>query len=380
MNCRDHSTLIEPEIRDALNPLDISSLGVAMLAELLSEIALKDESIKGRLRELVASVDRSKSRFKKPFATNVLGSLSCEYMPEASPALAFIFDTIRGYAISRAPVMITGENATVKELVARALHYGSDSRNGPFVPVSCASVPVTAIDRELFGQEKCVASKGVPKIGRIEMAAGGTIFLDAIGNLSLEAQAHLLRFLQEGTIERIGSQKPIPVTTRIIAATRVDLRKAVANRQFRGDLLHRLDGLTLHLPPFQDRDHDILLMAKFLLQQFADRIGGENLAMGVEREQHIPWTTAPGFASPSPQGAMLLSQGLAGTRASVEAALIRATLRRNRYNIKQSAKEMGISRVTLYRAIHRHGIALERSRVRSTGSDGVSACHPCSEP
>ena len=216
-------------------------------------------------------------------------------------------------------------------------------KNGPFVSISCAPKRVAGIGPELFGYEKSVSARGVRKIGRIEVAAGGTIFLDAIDNLPLEAQARLLRFLQEGTIESIGGRKPISVATRVIVATRFDLRKAVANRQFRGDLFDRLDGLTLNLPPLQEQGHDILLMAIFFLQQFAAKTGHEKLDILRGTERCIPGSPL-GLASLTQQDATPISQDLAGTRANVEAALIRATLKRNRNNIKQSAKEMGISR------------------------------------
>jgi DNA-binding NtrC family response regulator len=181
--------------------------------------------------------------------------------------------------------------------------------------------------------------------------------------------------LQEGTIERIGSRKPIHVAARVILATRVDLRKAVATHQFRGDLLDRLEGLTLNLPPLQDQGHDILLMAIFFLQQFAEKTSHEKLDISIERERCLP-EGSPVLTSLTQQNAVPISQDLAGTRANVEAALIRATLKRNRYNIKQSAKEMGISRVTLYRAIHKYGIALDRLRAHTMASDVMSACHP----
>jgi two-component system, NtrC family, response regulator HydG len=375
VRCLDQSTSVDPKVVDVLNPEHISCLGVPLLAALLSEAALRDSFLKGRLRELVSTVDSSKNQCQKPTATTVPGSSFSEYMAGASPALSFVFDTIRRYAISRAPVLIAGESGAARELAARAIHYGSASKNGPFVSISCAPKPVAGIGPELFGYEKSVSARGVRKIGRIEVAAGGTIFLDAIDNLPLEAQARLLRFLQEGTIESIGGRKPISVATRVIVATRFDLRKAVANRQFRGDLFDRLDGLTLNLPPLQEQGHDILLMAIFFLQQFAAKTGHEKLDISRGTERCIPGSPL-GLASLTQQDATPISQDLAGTRANVEAALIRATLKRNRNNIKQSAKEMGISRVTLYRAIHKYGITVDRLRPHAVASDVMSACHP----
>lgn len=318
-------------------------------------------------------IDRSKTQLQEPSATIAPRQSLWEFMAGASPALCFVFDTIHRYGISRAPVLITGESGTAKELAARAIHYGSASRNGPFIAASCASMPGVAICAELFGYEKSGPARSIRKPGRIEMAAGGSIFLDAIGNLPLDCQARLLRFLQEGTIERIGGHEPIHVTARVIVATRVDLRKAVGNHQFRRDLFDRLNGLELNLPPLQDQGHDILLMAKFFLQQFTQKTDDEVLDVLLETAPCIP-TKSLGLTSIPQQASMPRAQDLAGTRASVEAALIRATLKRNRYNIKRSAAEMGISRVTLYRAIHKYGIALERSCAPTMSSDG-SGCH-----
>ncbi|MBO0799805.1 MAG: sigma-54-dependent Fis family transcriptional regulator [Blastocatellia bacterium] len=375
MSCPDQSTSTESNIVSVPSPMNISCLGATKLAELLSEVALRDASVRERLRKLVSVVDGSKNPFQNPLTAIVPRQSLYECMTRASPALGFVFDTIRRYAISRAPVLITGESGTAKELAARAIHYGSASRNGPFIAISCASMPVAAIGPELFGYEKSVSARNVRKIGRIEMAAGGSLFLDAISNLSLELQTRLLRFLQEGTIERIGGREPIEVTTRVIVATRVDLRKAVGNHRFRGDLFDRLNGLTLNLPPLQDQGNDILLMAKFFLQQFAQEAGRETFEMLPDIEKPIPGKPLE-FTSIMQQDSIALSQDLAGTRASVEAALIRATLKRNRYNIKQSAKEMGISRVTLYRAIHKYGIALERSCARTISPPVGNGRHP----
>lgn len=323
---------------------------------------------------LVSMLDRLKTQLQKPSAAIVPQQSPCEYTAGASPALCFVFDTIRRYAISRIPVLITGESGTAKELAARAIHYGSASRNGSFIAISCTSMPNAAIGPELFGSERSVSGKVVRKIGRIEIAAGGSLFLDGISGLPLDVQARLLRFLQEGTIERIGGHEPVAVATRVIVATRVDLRKAVCNHQFRRDLFDRLSGLVLNLPPLQDHGDDILSMAQFVLQQFAQETGYEK-DISPDSERRNPGRSS-GLTSVADQNYIPISEDLAGTRASVEAALIRATLKRNRCNIKQSAKEMGISRVTLYRAIHKYGITLERSRTRTMTSDVATVYHP----
>ncbi len=143
-------------------------------------------------------------------------------------------------------MIISGESGTGKELAARAIHERSPVASGPFVAINCAGIPPTLIESELFGYERgAFTGANTRKIGRVETAHGGTLFLDEIGDMSLEVQAHLLRFLQEGKIDRLGGNRVIPVKTRIIVATHIDLRKAVADGTFREDLYHRLERLTL---------------------------------------------------------------------------------------------------------------------------------------
>src|SRR5262249_23565774 len=156
-------------------------------------------------------------------------------------------------------VLITGENGTGKELSARAVHYMSPRKKGPFIAVNCAALPETLVESELFGIERGVASGVERRVGRIESANGGTLFLEEIGDLSLSGQAKLLRVLQEREVEWVGGRKPVPVDVRLVAATNKDLKAEIAKGLFRQDLFFRLNVIHIHMPPLRDVRADIPL-------------------------------------------------------------------------------------------------------------------------
>jgi Nif-specific regulatory protein len=170
-------------------------------------------------------------------------------------------------------VLITGENGTGKELSARAIHYMSPRRTKPFVAVNCAALPETLVESELFGIEKGVATGVERRVGRIESANGGTLFLDEIGDLSLTAQAKLLRVLQEREVEWVGGRRPIPVDIRLVAATNKDLKEEIKQNRFRQDLFFRLNVIHIRMPALREIRADIPLLATHFLRKYAKEIG-----------------------------------------------------------------------------------------------------------
>src|SRR5688500_7148746 len=187
-------------------------------------------------------------------------------MVGASPGIAKIKETIEKVAPTEARILITGENGVGKELVARWVHEKSNRADASLVEVNCAAIPSELIESELFGHEKGSFTSAVKqRIGKFEQAHGGTLFLDEIGDMSLSAQAKVLRALQEGKITRVGGDKDISVDVRVIAATNKDLLKEVEQKNFRLDLYHRLSVILIHVPSLNERKDDIpLLVEKFL--------------------------------------------------------------------------------------------------------------------
>lgn len=187
-----------------------------------------------------------------------------------SEALEKIRDTLVKIAPTEARVLITGENGVGKELVARNLHKHSNRNKGPLVEVNCAAIPSELIESELFGHEKGSFTSAVKtRIGKFEQASGGTLFLDEIGDMSLDAQAKVLRALQEGKITRVGGDTEIKVDVRVIAATNKDLMQEVADKNFRLDLYHRLGVILIHVPSLNDRREDVPLLVEHFLVQIA---------------------------------------------------------------------------------------------------------------
>lgn len=213
-------------------------------------------------QNLVGENEYLRSELDRKFSfSNIVGS---------SDPMQKVFDAIRMVAKSRATVLIQGASGTGKELVARAIHYNSDRKNGPFVTTNCAALPEGLVESELFGHEKG-AFTGAYRMskGRFETASGGTLLLDEISEISPPLQAKLLRVLQEREIERVGGGKPIPVDVRIIATTNRDLKREVEENRFRGDLFYRLNVVPIYLASLSERREDIPLLVQHFVRRFA---------------------------------------------------------------------------------------------------------------
>ncbi|UTA69197.1 MULTISPECIES: sigma-54 dependent transcriptional regulator [Emticicia] len=203
-------------------------------------------------------------------------------------------DTIDRVAPTEARVLITGPNGSGKEMVAKQIHEKSNRRNQSLVEVNCAAIPSELIESELFGHEKGAFTSAIKqRIGKFEQADNGTLFLDEIGDMSLSAQAKVLRALQENKITRVGGEKEIKVNVRVIAATNKDLKKEIAEGNFREDLYHRLNVIPIYVPSLANRKEDIPLLAEKFLQDIADEYGDSVKGFepdAMEYMKNLPWT------------------------------------------------------------------------------------------
>lgn len=323
-------------------------------------------------------------------------------MVGVSAQMQSVFRAIRKIARVDAPILIAGESGTGKELAARAIHERSDRARAPFIAVNCGALPATLIHSELFGHEKgAFTDAGSRKIGRFEAAAGGTIFLDEIGDLPSDIQITLLRFLQEKTIERLGSTQSIPIDARVIAATHVDMERAVAEGRFREDLYYRLNVLRLVMPPLRARDGDVEILARFFFNEFVGE--SENKVTGFSREctdcmlrYHWPGNVRElinrvrralvmcedRLISPADMGleqrlGSRPSHTLEKARALADVQAIQDALYRNNNNVTRAAEDLEISRITLYRLIEKYNLTglMKSPRQRSVAPDLQSGSH-----
>ncbi|NBB21504.1 response regulator [Runella sp. CRIBMP] len=216
-----------------------------------------------------------------------------EIVGESAP-IKRVKDTIERVAPTEARVLITGANGSGKEMVAKQIHEKSSRANKPLIEVNCAAIPSELIESELFGYEKGAFTGAVKqRIGKFEQADGGTLFLDEIGDMSLSAQAKVLRALQESKITRVGGDKEIKINVRVIAATNKDLKREIAEGGFREDLYHRLNVIPIHVPPLSERREDILLLADKFLYDISQEYGGIPKTILPDAMQYLkslPWT------------------------------------------------------------------------------------------
>ena len=304
-----------------------------------------------------------------------------EGMLGTSPQMQQVFNTIRKVATSDAPVLVLGESGTGKEMVAQAIHRQSARKDGPFVAINCSAIPETLLESELFGHEKgSFTGAHVQRKGRVETASGGTLFLDEIGELPALLQVKLLRFLQEQCIERVGGRQPIPVDTRVVAATNVDLKKAILENKFREDLFYRLAVVVVNLPPLRERETDVRLLAQEFLRRSAAKIGKTGLTFDQEALRALKDYGWPGNVRELDnrvRRAVIMADGkrltaadlelgdiserphaanLKEAREAVEREMIQKALRKHGNKIAPAAADLGISRPTLYELMDKLGL------------------------
>ncbi|HEY2018033.1 MAG TPA: sigma-54 dependent transcriptional regulator [Bryobacteraceae bacterium] len=300
-----------------------------------------------------------------------------------NPRMQEILNLAHEISSLRSTVLVRGESGTGKEMVARAIHNSGDRASRPFVAVSCAALAETLLESELFGHEKgAFTGAAQQKRGKFEMADGGTIFLDEIGDISPKLQVDLLRVLQERCFYRVGGSEEVRVDVRVIAATHVNLQQAVAEGKFRDDLYYRLNVIEIRIPPLRERREDVPLLARHFMERLSHELGkdiGEISESALKTLMDYNWpgnvrelenaveramVTCRGTELTGDDFSFLAQNGVskswsvpAGmTLADMEKLLIAATLERTGGNIKESASLLGIDRSTLYEKIKRYEI------------------------
>ena len=298
-----------------------------------------------------------------------------------APAMQSVLDAIARIGPSDANVLITGEHGTGKEVVAQSLHAISQRSSKTLVAVNTGALPETLFESELFGHVKgAFTDARTDRIGRFELADGGTIFLDEIGNVPVRQQAKLLRVLETGEIERVGSSKSRHVNVRVVSATNADLRAACLSGQFREDLLFRLNTVEIHIPPLRERREDIAALALHFLKRYSERYRRpvQGLEKGtVQALMQYSWPGNVRELEHTMERAVLMARGNEIAPAdlglvqlkqqsspnleelsieSVESILIRKALQRYHGNVSQAAEALGLSRGALYRRMEKYGL------------------------
>jgi DNA-binding NtrC family response regulator len=312
-------------------------------------------------------------------------SYSAHDVISKNPRMRQILELAAQVASLRSTVLIQGESGTGKELIARAIHTSGDRAQKPFVAVSCAALAETLLESELFGHEKGSFTGATErKRGKFEMADGGTIFLDEIGDISPKLQVDLLRVLQERSFYRVGGSEEVRVDVRVIAATHVNLQLAVSEGKFRDDLFYRLNVIEIRIPPLRERREDIPLLVRHFMERLSHELGKDvgEISQGalkilidynwpgnvreLENAVERALVTCKGQELTDEDFSFLALNGLASKAWSVPAGmtlqemekqLIVATIERTGGNIKESASILGIDRSTMYEKIKRYEIS-----------------------
>ncbi len=309
-------------------------------------------------------------------------------------AIRALMDKIEKVGVTPARVLITGENGTGKELVARAIHRLSPRANKPFIEVNCAAIPSELIESELFGHMKGSFTGAVAdRAGKFEQADKGTLFLDEIGDMSLAAQAKVLRVLQDGEVTRIGGSKRVQVDVRVLAATNKNLEEEIANGRFREDLYYRLNVVPLHVPPLRERREDIPLLAQHFVIMLTERDGAPVRTLdqsALEALSNMEWqgnvrelrntiervlilSSGPRITSTdisrlsgtrpadgSPLGALLDIKTFEAFKDGAERAYLLHKLREFGWNVSETARAVDMPRSNLYKKIERYGLEREK--------------------
>lgn len=301
-----------------------------------------------------------------------------EGMLGTSEPMQKVFNLVRKVATSDAPVMILGESGTGKEMVANAIHNRSSQADGPFVAINCSAIPESLLESELFGHEKgSFTGADSTRMGKIEQANGGTLFLDEIGEVPLNVQVKLLRFLQESYIERVGGRDQIQIDVRIVAATNADLKKGMADGTFREDFYFRLSVVELNIPPLRNRGDDIDFIATSFLKRFAAEAGNGGLgfsASALKAIKSYPWSGNVRELQNRVRRAAIMAEGnkiapedlqlpaepkqpsgttLREAREALEREMVKESLKKHKNKVTAAASELGISRPTFYELLDR---------------------------
>lgn len=346
-------------------PIDIDEVKIIIKRALyIQKLELENESLARKLK--------GEKQFK-----DIIGNC---------PKMLEVYDVMKKVLTTDVPILIYGESGTGKEMVARAIHYQSPRQNKPFVPINCGAIPENLLESELFGHEKgAFTGAYYQKKGKFELANEGTAFLDEIGELNPTLQVKLLRFLQEKEVERVGGKQPISVDVRILAATNRKLDNQIEKQGFRTDLYYRLSVISITLPLLRERGDDILLLAHYFLNKYAKEYGKKIHdfdSLSIEKMEQYNWPGNVRELENRIKRAVIMCQhslitckdldftedlvskkeSLIDVVDNIQKKYIDMALYRTKGNVSKAARELGISRVTLYDLLHKLNIELKKYR------------------